>query len=163
MNPVVIQSSRGKYVLLSITAIGFVIGGVFIVSHAKADDVWVGWMNIVFFGACVPIFVWQLIDSRPRLVINHEGIMDRTLGVGVIPWSEITGAHLRSIQGVCFICLDVRDQEKWVQKLSPVKRSLVSANKALGFTALNLNLSAVSEDPALIHELILKTIASYGR
>ena len=136
------------------------MGGIFILKHGNTSDAWIGWMSIVFFGAGIPLFAWQLIDSRPRLVIDNQGILDRTLGVGVIPWPEITGAYLKSIQGNSFICLEVRDPERWLGQLSPVKRAMVSANEALGFTVLNLNLSAVAAEPSQILELILKTITS---
>jgi hypothetical protein len=159
VTPIIIKSSRLKYALLLIVAFGFVVVGLLILTRAKASDAWIGWINIVFFGACIPIFAWQLVDSRPRLVIDDQGILDRTLGVGVIPWSEITGAYLRSIHGNNFICLEVRNPERWLEHLSPVKRAMASANKALGFTPLNLNLSAVATDPSQILELILKTIA----
>lgn len=160
MTPVSIKSSRLKYILLLIASLGFVAGGIFILIHGDAGDTWVGWMSIVFFGAGIPIFVWQLVDSRPRLVIDDQGILDRTLGVGVLPWSEITGAYLKSIRGNSFICLEVRNPERWIGKLSPVKRAMLSANEKLGFTALNLNLSAIAADPSQILELILKTITS---
>jgi hypothetical protein len=162
MISITIKSSKLRYVLLLIIAIGFVVLGLFILTYGKASDAWIGWMSIVFFGACIPLFAWQLVDSRPRLVLDDQGILDRTLGVGVIPWSEITGAYLRSIQGNNFICLEVRNPEHWLEHLSPIKRLMASANRALGFTALNLNLSGVAADPSQILELILKTIASGG-
>jgi hypothetical protein len=161
MPPIAIHASRLKYALLLLAALGFVAGGVFIVLHGKPGDAWVGWMSILFFGAGIPLFGRQLLDARPRLVIDEHGILDRTLGVGVIPWSEITGASLGSVQGNHFICLELHHPESWLEKLSPIKRALVSANQALGFSALNLNLSAVAADPTEVLELIQKTIAAH--
>ncbi|GBG02800.1 hypothetical protein AZSI13_21270 [Azospira sp. I13] len=160
MPPITLHASRLKYALLLLATLGFVAGGVFILLHGKPGDAWVGWMSILFFGAGILLFGWQLVDARPRLVIDEHGILDRTLGVGVIPWSEITGASLGSVQGTPFICLELRHPERWLEKLSPIKRALVSANQALGFSALNLNLSAVAADPAEVLELIQKTIAT---
>ena len=160
MTPIILKSSRLKYVALLIVACGFVAGGVFILLTGKVGAAWIGWMNIAVFGACIPVFVWQIIDSRPRLTIDAKGILDRTLGVGLIPWSEITGAYLRSVQGNYFVCLELRNPEPWLGRLSPIKRALTSANKALGFTALNLNLIGVAVDPVQVLELILKTVAS---
>ncbi|GGA37572.1 hypothetical protein GCM10010981_28410 [Dyella nitratireducens] len=117
-------------------------------------------MSILFFGAGIPLFLWQLLDARPRLVIDDQGVFDRTLGVGVIPWSEITGAYVRSVNSADFICLELRDPTPWLQRLSPIKRAMVSANEAMGFTALNLNLSGVAADVQQVHELIVKMAAS---
>jgi len=66
----------------------------------------------------------------------------------------------KSVQGNHFICLELRHPEPWLEKLSPIKRALVSANQALGFSALNLNLSAVAADPAEVLKLIQKAIAA---
>jgi hypothetical protein len=146
--------------LLLVCAVGFVAVGAFIVRHARAGDEWKGWLSIVFFGACIPLFAWQLVDARPRLVIDDHGVLDRTLGVGVIPWTEIVGAQLHSIQGHGFISLKLRDEERWKEKLSPIKRAMIPANEALGFSAFNLNLSAIAAEPSDVLELILKGIAS---
>ena len=156
MTPIAIKTSRLKYVLLLCAALGFIAGGIFIISHGKPDETWIGWMSVIVFGSGVPLFAWQLFDSRPRLVIDEQGILDRTLGVGVIPWSEITCAYVKSIQSNDFICLEVRNPERWLARLSPVKRAMVSANEALGFTVLNVNLSGVAADTSQILELILK-------
>jgi hypothetical protein len=160
MTPISIKASRLKYTLLLIVSIGFVAGGVFIVGHSASDEAWIGWMNIVFFGAGIPLFSWQILDARPRLVIDDRGVFDRTLGVGVIPWSEITGAYVKSISGNDFICLELRDATPWLQRLSPTKRAIVSANEALGFSVLNLNLSGVAADALQVQELIVKMAAS---
>ena len=160
MTPIVIKASRLKCVLLLVTAIGFVLAGAFIVAHNAGMDAWAGWICILFFGAGIPMFLWQLVDARPRLIIDDRGVFDRMLGVGVIPWSEITGAYVCSIKSADFICLELRDPAPWLQRLSPIKRAMVPANEAMGFTALNLNLTGVSADVRQVHELIVKMAAS---
>ncbi|WP_333677478.1 STM3941 family protein [Dyella sp.] len=160
MSPIVINASRLKYALLLLVAVGFVFAGAFMVAFDAATEAWLGWANIVLFGACIPLFLWQLLDARPRLVMDEQGIFDRTLGVGVIPWSEITGAYLRSIMSVDFICLELRDPLQWLQRLSPAKRAVVRANEAMGFSALNVSLGGLEADAQQVHELILKMVAS---
>lgn len=165
MTTLIIRSSRRKYVLLLIGVVGFVVLGMFIVGHPRPNrpsDVWLGWAMIIFFGSGIPIFIWQLLDNRPRLVIDERGVRDRTLGVGVIPWSEITGAYVQSIHGNDFICLELRTPELWVRKLSRMKRAMVSANRALGFTPLFLNLSGVNARTDEVLELIRKRCAQFS-
>lgn len=158
--PLVIRSSRGKLLLLLLAALAFVAGGLFILAHGRPGEAWVGWAGIVFFGACAAVFVRQLLDARPRLVIDDIGILDRTLGVGLIPWQDIAGAYLRSLQGNHFICLELRDPAPWLAKLSAVQRAMTAANEALGFTPLSLNLAGVAADPRQVLELILKVLVS---
>ncbi len=73
-------------------------------------------------------------------------MLDRTLGVGEIDWKDIRDINVRSVQKNDFICLEMDEasNEKYLSKISSFKRRLVTANVALGFTPLNLNLSGIS-------------------
>ena len=157
--PVVIRTSRSKSILILIIGIGFTLSGFILATQGSNDIRWVGWSTMVFFGACIPFIIKELLNSSPRLVINDEGIFDLTLGVGVIPWPEIVSAKIRSLRGNPFICLQVQHPELWIAKYSPVQRAMISANKALGFSELNLNLTGIKADPNQLLELILKRIA----
>lgn len=152
MEKLVIKNSRWKHVLLLVGCIGFVATGIFIV--AKGDAF--GWVAILFFGSGIPIAVWQIADSRPRLIIDEQGVLDRTLGVGRIAWGDIESAYVRSISGNDFICLELKNPEEYAQKLSKVKRAMAAANRGLGFTDFNLNLSGVDASTAEVFELLMK-------
>ena len=104
-----------------------------------------GWVCGGFFGLGFPIFIKQIFDLRPRLTITETGVTDSTLGVGEISWFDIHGISVRSVNKNDFICLmmDSDANEKYLSKLSTFKRKLVTANIALGFAPLNLNLSGV--------------------
>ncbi|HLJ45002.1 MAG TPA: STM3941 family protein [Bryobacteraceae bacterium] len=159
MDPVVIRSARGKYALLLLIAVLLTASGVLMaVVGSSTRDRWMGAGIALFFGAGVVLFSRELLRSGPRIVIDDQGIEDRTLGVGRIPWAEITGAYPMSVQGSNFICLELRNPELWTRKLNPLHQALVAANRKIGFTELSINLSGVHEDPARIHELIVKSI-----
>ncbi|HKT27274.1 STM3941 family protein [Dyella sp.] len=160
MTPIAIRASRRRYALWLIMSSGFVLTGAFMVAFGDTFQTWLGLAYMMFFGAGVLLFLWQLVDARPRLVIDDRGVFDRTLGVGVIPWSDIGGAYVRSIYSVDVICLQLRDPRPWLQRLSPIKRALAPANKALGFTPLSLNLDGVAADVRQVHELIVKMAAA---
>jgi hypothetical protein len=152
MEKLIIKNARWKYVLLLIGSIGFVVAGIWMVSDGKLF----GWLAILFFGAGIPIFIWQIADARPRLIINDLGILDRTLGVGRIDWSDIEAAYVRSISGNDFICLELKNVEKYAGKLSRVKRAMASANRNLGFTDFSINLSGVDARTEEVFELVMK-------
>lgn len=116
---------------------------------------WLGWLAVVLFGLGIPLFIWQIIDPRPRLVVDEHGVFDRTLGVGRIAWSDIEAAYVRSIQGNDFICLELRNAERYTEKLSKVKRAMMASNRGLGFADINLNLSGVDARTDDVFELIM--------
>jgi hypothetical protein len=152
MEKLIIKNSRWKYVLLLIGCIGFVATGIWIVVNGESF----GWVPILFFGSGIPVAIWQISDSRPRLIIDEHGVLDRTLGVGRIAWSDIEAAYVRSISGNDFICLELKNPEKYWQKLSKVKRAMAAANRGLGFTDFNLNLSGVDASTHEVFELLMK-------
>lgn len=152
MDKLIIKNSRWKHVSLLIGCIGFVATGIWLVAHGRAS----GWVPILFFGSGLVVAIWQVVDSRPRLIIDEHGVLDRTLGVGLIAWSDIEAAYVRSISGNDFICLELRNPEKYGQKLSKVKRAMAAANRGLGFTDFNLNLSGVDARTDEVFELLMK-------
>jgi hypothetical protein len=110
--------------------------------HGK--DPVAGWVGVGFFGPGALILLWPLLDPRPRLVVDAEGILDRTLGVGRIPWADILGWYVQSIAGSDFICLVVRDPASYAARLTGLRRLFAGANRAMGFTDLSLNLSGLN-------------------
>ncbi len=154
MEKLVIKRTVWLQILLLVCSSAFVLGGVFIL--ARSPEKWVGWMSIVFFGACSLVCVWQIFDSRPRLTVDDEGVLDRTLGVGIVRWEDIEGAYKRSIASNDFICLRLRNTADYLARLSKVKQAMTSANEALGFTPLSINLSGIHGMTDQVLELILK-------
>lgn len=165
-----IDGSRSRYALLLAAALAFVVVAVLILLRGTrlaaslpgtSFETFVGWAGVAFFGACALVFARQLFDPRPRIVIDNAGVLDRTLGVGVIPWDEICDAQLRHIGGQPFISLELRDEEPWLARLRPMHRRLAAANRALGFGSLNLNLSATRADPAHVLHLVRRRAAAH--
>ena len=156
MNELIIKSSPWKFIFLLLISLAFVGAGVFMLFAGGPRPV--AWLSIVFFGACAAVFFWQTADSRPRLIFTDDGVYDRTLGIGTIPWPEIDGAYVRSIQGNDFICLELAHPEKYLDRLSPIRRSMANANKALGFTPVSLNLSGLDGNTEEVFEFLLKRL-----
>jgi hypothetical protein len=164
-----IDGSRSRYALLLAAALAFVVAALTLSSSMRpaasvagtSVETFVGWAGIAFFGACALVLARQLFDPRPRIVIDEAGAFDRTLGVGVIPWAEIRDAQLCHIGGQPFIRLELRKEEAWLARLRPLHRRLAAANRALGFGALNLNLSATRADPVYVLQLVRKRAAAH--
>jgi len=74
----------------------------------------------------------------------------------LIPWQDIQGAYVKSALGNDFICLSLTRPEKYLGQLGSAKRSMVSANEALGFTPFSLNLSGLDVDTSQVFELVMK-------
>jgi hypothetical protein len=151
------HNSRRRYALLTVGSLVFVVMGAWmIVSTGKWP---MGLLAMAFFGMGAVVGARQFFDTRPRLQLTDAGILDRTLGVGLIPWADITGAYVRSINHENFICLLLRDEQAYLSRLPVLKRRLAAANAALGFTPVSVNLSGVDLDADQLLEYILKQSA----
>lgn len=158
----VIANPRWKSALALIGALSFVAAGAFIVlCESGLAAFLVGGAAIVFFGACAVICAFQLIDRRPRLSLDDDGLFDGTLGVGVIPWRDIADAQLHSVGKDHFVCLRLRDPERWHCELPAHLRSLSELHPHAGFATVNVNLSGLAVDPHTVLALILKYSAMY--
>jgi uncharacterized membrane protein len=161
MEIVVVKNSIWKYVLYSLLALVFVVGGVFILFVGKdTRSTFIGWVCIIFFGFGLLVFVRQIFDSRPRIVIDETGIFDRTLDVGVIEWSDIEHAYKNSMMGNDFISLVLKDNEKYLKKTAKAKAQLARYNSALGFETININLSGVDKPADEIFDILINQIVA---
>ena len=128
MKPIVIAQSRVKWIVFLVVALSFVAAGALLL--AIGESPLKAWGTIVFFGGCALVFAWQIIDNRPRIIINNDGIVDRTLKVGVIEWSDIRAAWLYRKSGIPFVGLDLRDPAKYVARLSPLMQRMAALNES---------------------------------
>lgn len=155
----VLRNSRWRYGVFLLGSLVFVAAGVFSVFAEGRVGAWIGWSSILFFGGCSLVFVQQIIDTRTRLELNERGIFDRTLGVGLIPWSDVESAYVLTIHQQSFVCLQLRNEDEWVDRLGATQRRLMGANRALGFQAFNINLSGLGAHPQEVLEIVLKMSA----
>ena len=161
---IVVGPSRCRPIISLLVSLAFVAGGIFLLigsGHTRggrASELLAVWSAIIFFGSCAFGAASHLIDLRPRLIVDDEGIFDRVLGVGRIPWSDIQGAYLRQVRKHCFLSLEIVDSERYLQRLPYFKRALARANPTCGLTPVSLNLSAIALDPKGIFEIIVERI-----
>lgn len=89
MEIITANNSRRKYIGLAAMCVPFVaIGGLMLMfpKSGSLKETLAGWAGVIFFGLCLIVFLRQIFDSRPRIVIDESGIFDRTLSVGTIEW-----------------------------------------------------------------------------
>ncbi len=92
-------------------------------------------------------------------VIDHEGIYDSRLGIGKIPWAEIVHAQIELCYHTRFLCLRVRDPERFLLKVPPHLKHKFVQNYNLGFTSFNVDISGVNVNPIMLKEIVERNIA----
>ncbi|MFN0292662.1 STM3941 family protein [Pedobacter helvus] len=102
-----------------------------------------GWFSTCFFGLGIPVGLFQLLDRRPQVIINENGIWDRTTKQDVIKWEQIESAYPLDIYKQKFVCLVLdetfemkKNLYKWAAKL----------NEGIGAQKVNLMVSQLKID-----------------
>ena len=72
-----------------------------------------------------------LVDRKPGLVIDGEGIRFCYLGNLLIPWSEIERIEERTVLGYAGVVVTPRDRAAWIARIPRVKRALFQLQRFL--------------------------------
>lgn len=135
----------------------FVVMGIWMITDSPygSTEYIMGWIGTCFFGLGIPIGLIQLLDRRPQIIINENGIWDRTTKQDEIKWEQIIDVYPFDIYDQKFISIIPDDSfvfkkktYKWTSKL----------NKVMGAQNLNLNLGQTNIDEIKFTELIQNLI-----
>jgi hypothetical protein len=101
-----------------------------------------GWLAL---GALVVgLFALVLPKSQPILQIDETGVFDRRLGVGKISWADVEAVQIEGGYGNRFLCLQVREPERYVRRLSGGARAKAYRSHDLGFKKFGIDLRDVN-------------------
>lgn len=150
-NTVVIPLSKKKLVLLVLGAAAFVIVGAVFLLIAREESGFealflkiLGWATVGFFGLALLIGLRKLADFRPGLVISDTGIEDNSSGIsaGLIPWNEIQGIDVTSVNAQQFLTIYVVNPGKYIDRGNILRRIASRAN--MNFYGSPIQISANS-------------------
>jgi len=78
-------------------------------------------------------------DSKdPVIIIDEQGIFDKRLKVGVIPWADIRRAVPTSLQGVEYISLDLHDMKIYEARRPLWLRLLSKGQRVVGMSPVSI-------------------------
>ena len=123
----------------------FVVMGLWMITDNPygITEYYMGWFCMCFFGLGIPVGLFQTFDRRPQIIINENGIWDRTTNQDEVKWEQIIEAHLLDIFEQKFISLVTDDT--YVFKKNPYKWA-EKINKEIGAQNLNLHLGQINID-----------------
>lgn len=92
--PLILKPSKVKNIFLIIISLGFVILGISLLEK----KLWIGVLNIFFFGICLIIFLINMIPNSSYLKIDESGIeMKNLFRITFIPWKAVSSFKTKSI------------------------------------------------------------------
>jgi len=97
-----------------------------------------GWLGTPFAGLALVVILLQLFRRSPTVVIDDSGVLDRRLGVGLIPWQDISSVSITQISNQRFISLWLRDDERYRSRASPWRRGAIRLSQRMGFSPFKM-------------------------
>lgn len=150
--------------MMSAAALAFVaIGLWFVLAPPKIENAYwgnptriaiAGYAAILFFGICAVFFIGKLLDTKPGLVIDDEGLIDNSggLSVGRILWEDIENISVIQMHRQKLLMLRVKNPQHYIgrQKTS-LKRKLMELNYKMYGTPLSISANGLKIP---FHELL---------
>jgi hypothetical protein len=151
MNELIVRNSKIRAIFLMLGGISFVVLGRFVMAEGNVLG---GVIITLFFGLSIPLGFFMLLDSKPKLVMDASGVNVSAWKVGLIPWSEVEDVKVQKIEKTTFICFYLRNENMFVQKLSPYQKSLLFINHRLGLPAFAILPSALATSESVIMDAV---------
>lgn len=151
MEKVEIGRSRLKTFFLILGAIGFVLGGIWMIKAPDTDlfEKIIGGISILFFGAATPLGIKKLITNDVALELSETCLIiePKSTKKYVLPWGEILGFDEISINGTKIITIRVSNPQDWINReTNSIKRKMMQFNfnnyrTPFNITSTGLNVS----------------------
>jgi len=164
---VVIYGSRAKAAWLVLLSSLFVVGGFLLISlwlegRESVGTGAVGLVSVLFFGGCGILVICLILINRPLLIIDGNGIDERTsaISVGLIKWHEIAAVYEYRFGSQSFLGITPHDLNPILGRVNPVVRLAIRANVGLGAAPINISASLLPVSLGEIAQEIDKRFAS---
>lgn len=165
ITPIRIAIKKGRLFLYLIGTLLLVAAGILILAvSSESPDNWIldsyvftiaiALLCIVFFGYGSYLFAIKLVDKRPGLIIDNQGITDNATSVvnGLIPWEDVFSFVECQVKSNKFIMVYVLNPQEYIDKqTSFIKRKSMEANlKTYGTSVfINMTFLAISQQDLL--------------
>lgn len=161
-NRLVIYPSRAKMALVLLGSIAFVAIGVWIGTSdvARGLAIWkvvlASYVGVPFFAACGLYAAYRLVIRRPALEIDATGITDAAsaVGAGRLSWDEVDHVVLYKYSGQAMLGIVPKNLDQFLNRQSPMRRSLTKFNMSLGCAPVNVPQVGVSMNLAELANLL---------
>jgi hypothetical protein len=129
-------------------------------SYTGTPQVWLTTLLIAWLVISLIFNLYYLLDREPRIVLDNEGIYDKAVHNGTIPWQVIKDAYGISVYSRRIICLTVDDGFKLVSGKRDVFKRLTLFTKSLGAKELNLSLQQMDVNEEKLAAFIMQMKAA---
>ncbi|MGB5981182.1 MAG: STM3941 family protein [Nonlabens sp.] len=166
-NQIEIPLSKSKMIVIIIGSLAFVgLGLWFLTVPPQMNNSFlanptvilvVSIISILFFGLISITVFRKLLDNKPGLIINSQGITDNSSGVsaGLIPWEDIVGIETTQVRSQRFLMIMVKNPEYYLDKVSnPIKRNTMRMNHRFYGSPISISATALQTNFNELHDVL---------
>lgn len=170
MDTIEIPLSKKKILLLTIGSFAFVFFGVIFIIYPEKFITYLirseefvriaGIASVVFFGATGIYGIFKMQDNKVGLTISKEGIIDNTnaTSIGLIKWDNIETIKTEQVMSTKFLLIFTNNQEEILNKVSGMKRKLMSANAKMYGTPISITANTLEFDFDELEKIIMNRL-----
>jgi len=168
---ITIQPTRLRSLPPTVGALLFVLAGIWLFRTADAQSKHpilvvqgMSVLAIAFFGACALYGLTKLLGRPPELVLDREGIVDRSsaAAAGRVPWSEIRAIEVVSVRSQRLLAVRVVDPEKHLTQGGVLRRLFKKLNYGSHGTPIVIPASALGLPIQSLEQQVRDFHARYG-
>jgi hypothetical protein len=160
---ITLYTDRRRVLLLLLATLALVIAAAFLVRSNQGTTVTIiGYIATLTFTGISIALVGQFLDRSPRLILDEDGLFDRTMKTPKIPWNTILSMELKTIRGSSVICLELPDEDDRLHALPPIQRWTALFDHATGAGLFKVNASALPLSAEEIFALIIAHVKAHG-
>lgn len=158
-----IKLSKRKTLLTFLGAVAFVVVGIWMINEADNQHRYpptafmaTGYISIIFFGAAGLFIFYKLLDFKPGLVIDDEGIHDNSnaSSAQLVKWGQIKGIKVEQVMSTKFILIDIHDPKGFMANFGGLKKKLLMGNYKMYGTPISIISNSLKCDTDYLFKVI---------
>lgn len=124
----------------------------------------IGICSILFFGLCGIFGFVKILDKKPGLILNSEGIKFSAgiTTVSSLPWSEVIGTSVYQVHNQKLLVVLLKQPEKYIEAGSKLKKILNRANYKMCGSPITLSSNSFKLRFHELEELLNRYVQKYG-
>lgn len=105
----------------------------------------------------------ELLQNDARVVINHQGVLDKRLGLGTILWRDIKRVYVISLNNIDHVCMELYDEDKYLRNRNSIANlSSKLHNTTTKISPFNINTGVLNVETNEIFEAIMRGCEIYA-
>jgi hypothetical protein len=142
--PIEVKRSVPRTLLTLLGSAAFTALGAWVLAtrDPATEDLLAGILCISFFGLCGLASIYMLFDTRPRVLLNQQGVTVRGWKGCPIPWSDVervwkyeqrVGLGFSGQTKIDYVCLSLKNGAELRNRQGPITRKFASYCRARGW------------------------------